>query len=171
MSVRFVIDPVEFVNNSSVHRDKISLHDLTRLHDILFDDEGSLDYQISGDIDSHGKPSLILTIEGSMNLVCQRCLSKMTHKVEIENHLYLAKNNIEFDQINEDNSVDAILAVPELDIIDLIEEEIILSLPISPRHSDELCVPYQSDLNESTIDQSPQRTNPFAALSVLKKTN
>ena len=93
------------------------------------------------------------------------------HEVAIENYLYLAKNNAEFDRVNENNSIDAILAVPELDVIDLIEEEIILSLPISPSHGDNQCDPYQSGLSKPSVDNTSQSTNPFLALAVLKKTN
>lgn len=176
MSVRFVIDPVEFVNNASVHRGKIALHDLTRLQDVLSNDKGTLNYQISGHIDANGRPYLVLKIDGLMNLICQRCLSDMSQEVAIENRLYLAKNDRELDQIDEDNDVDAILAVPELDIVNLIEEEIILGLPLSPHHEDnlcELCAPDQSDSDKdnSTINKVPQSENPFAALAVLKKTH
>ncbi len=171
MSVRFVIDPVEFVNNASVHRDKIALRELIRLRDVLFSDEGALNYQIKGHVDSNGRPNLKLSIEGGVNLICQRCLNGLVHEVAIENYLYVAKNNAEFDRINEDNNIDAILAVPELDVIDLIEEEIILSLPISPSHGDNQCDSYQADLNKLSTDNASQSTNPFLALAVLKKTN
>lgn len=171
MSVRFVIDPIEFVNNASVHRDKIALRELMRLRDVLFSDEGALNYQIKGHVDSNGRPSLKVSIKGDVSLICQRCLNNLVHEVAIENDLCLAKNNAEFDRINEDNSIDAILAVPELDVIDLIEEEIILSLPISPNHEDNQCDPYQSALNKPSADNALQSTNPFLALAVLKKTN
>ena len=72
MSVRFVIDPIEFVNNASVHRDKIALRELMRLRDVLFSDEGALDYQIRGHVDSNGRPSLNLSIKGDVSLICQR---------------------------------------------------------------------------------------------------
>ena len=171
MSVRFVIDPIEFVNNASVHRDKIALRELIRLRDVLFSDEGALDYQIRGHVDSNGRPSLKVSIKGDVSLICQRCLNSLAHEVAIENYLYLAKNNAELDRVNENNSIDAILAVPELDVIDLIEEEIILSLPISPGHGDNQCDSDQSGLNKPSVDNASQSTNPFLALAVLKKTN
>lgn len=171
MSVRFVINPVEFANNASAHRGNIALHDLTRLQDALSNDEGTLNYQISGHIDSNDKPYLVLKIDGFMNLICQRCLGGMPYELAIKNQFYLTKNNNELDQINEDHNVDAILAVPELDVIDLIEEEIILGLPISPRHNDNLCEPDQSGSDDSTTNKVSQPKNPFAALAVLKKTN
>ncbi|GKS70299.1 hypothetical protein W03_23030 [Nitrosomonas sp. PY1] len=171
MSVRFVIDPIEFVNNASVHRDKIAMRELARLRDVLYSDEGALDYQIEGHVDLNGRPSLKLSIEGDVYLVCQRCLNSLARDVAIENYLYLARNSAELDRINEDNNIDAILAIPELDVVDLIEEELILSLPISPSHGDNQCSPYQSGLNKTSIDNRSQSANSFSALSVLKKTN
>ena len=46
MSVRFVIDPLDFVRNAGVRRDKIPVFQLTRLHDLLYDQEGEVTYQI-----------------------------------------------------------------------------------------------------------------------------
>jgi uncharacterized protein len=81
----------------------------------------------------------------------------------------LAENETELDQTDDDDTIDAILASPNLDVLNLIEEEIILSLPISPCHSSDECKIYQSDKNIIT-DESIS-TRPFAVLASLKKTN
>lgn len=171
MSVRFVIDPIVFVNNESVHRDRIALRELIRLRDVLFSDEGMLDYQIKGCVGLNGGSALKLSIKGDVNLICQRCLNSLVHEIAIENYLYLAGNNVEFDRLSENNSIDAIMVVPQLDVIDLIEEEIILGLPVSPGHEDHQCNPDQPRLNKTSFDEASRSTNPFKVLVGLKKTN
>ncbi|MBX3616882.1 YceD family protein [Nitrosomonas sp.] len=172
MSVRFVIDPLDFVSNAGNRHDKIPLAELTRLHDLLFDMEGEITYHIDGRLDQNEKPGLQLRVNGKMHLRCQRCLDKLVHTVNLETFLLLAKNEFELSQADEDDSVDAILATPGLDVVDLVEEEVLLSLSISSRHAENEC----STLKLKSTDNNdppgnPQSAHPFAALTTLKKTN
>ena len=79
-----------------------------------------------------------ITINGGL-LCCQRCLGKLEHDLNIKTDLLIAKNEDELAYYDEDSSVDAILASHEMDALILIEDEIILSLPISPRHREDEC--------------------------------
>lgn len=171
MSVRFVIDPLDFVRNAGMHHDKIPLSGLVRLHDFLFDIEGELTYKISGHFDKNNKPGLHLEIKGKIHLCCQRCLDKLIHIVDLQTSFQLVENEAELDQANEDDTIDAILATPELNVLDLIEEEIILNLSISPRHPNGECKLHQLKSNEDILIDKSQSTHPFAALADFKKTN
>ena len=171
MSVRFVIDSLDFVRNAGIHHDKIPLVELVRLHDFLFDTEGELTYQISGQFDQNDKPSLLLEIKGKIHLSCQRCLDKLAHTVDLRTFLLLVENEAEFDQADENDTVDAILAASDMDVLSLIEDEIILSLSISSRHPDGECKMHQLESNKDNLTDKKQSAHPFAALAELKKTN
>lgn len=171
MSVRFVIDPLDFVRNAGMHHDKIPLSGLVRLHDLLSDKEGELTYKISGHFDKNNKPGLYLEIKGKIHLRCQRCLDKLIHIVDLQAFFLLVKNEAELDQADEDDTTDAILATPDLDVLDLIEEEVILSLAISPRHANGECKLHQLKSNEDILTDKSQSTHPFAALADFKKIN
>lgn len=168
MSVRFVIDSLDFVRNASIHHGRIPVFELARLHDLLFDREGEVTYQIRGYFDKNNKPSLHLEIKGEIHLSCQRCLDKLTHIIDLQNDLLLAQNEAELNQIDEEDIIDAILASPDLDVMDLIEEEIILGLAISSRHPEGECTAHQKDSTNSSMDKS-QPAHPFAVLASLKK--
>lgn len=170
MSVSFVIDPLDFVQNAGTHHGKIPVDALARLHDFLFDKEGELIYQISGQFDKHEKPGLHLEINGKIHLSCQRCLGKLLHTIDLQTSLVLVKTEAELDQADEDDTADAILATPDMDVIRLIEDEIILSLPISSWHAEGECnVQELESINENLTNK--QSAHPFAALLALKKTN
>lgn len=171
MSVRFVITPLDFVRNASVHYDKIPVSEFTRLRDLLFDDDGVVTYQISGYSDKNNKPCLHLEIKGEVHLRCQRCLDKLTHVIDLQAFLRLVKSEAELDQANDNDTVDAILATPDLDVFDLIEEEIILSLPISSCHPDGECKIHLPESIESNRDDQSHSAHPFATLAKFKKTN
>lgn len=167
MSVRIVIDSLNFVRDAGVRHGKISLIDLKRLHDLLFDQNGELTFQVTGQLDENDKPGLYLEIQGNMQLTCQRCLGKLLHCVDVNTFLLLAKSEMELNQVDEDDTPDAILAAPDLDIIDLIEDEILLSLPISVRHAEGECSTPSS--RENIINSKTNSLHPFATLALLKK--
>lgn len=171
MSVSFVIDPLDFVQNAGTHHGKIPVDALVRLHDFLFDKKGELIYQISGQFDKHEKPILHLEIKGKIHLSCQRCLGKLSHRVDLQTFLVLAKTEAELDQADEDDTADAILATSDMDVVSLIEDEIILSLPISSCHTDGECSIQELESVNGNLTNNTQSAHPFAALLALKKTN
>ena len=59
--------------------------------------------------------------------------------LDLQTDLLLAQNEKELASFDEDESVEGILAEPDLDVLALIEDEVILSLPISPRHDEGEC--------------------------------
>jgi len=167
MSVRFVIDPLDFVRKTEVHHGRIPLAEFSRLQDFLHKNHGEIGYQISGILDQDDKPHLCMKVEGEIQLCCQRCLGSLTHRIDIDTSLLLARTESELILADADNSIDAILATAEINVLDLIEEEIILSLSISVRHSEGNCNVHQPEHNDPTEFSSPK--NPFAVLKALKK--
>lgn len=171
MSVRLIIDPLDFARTAGSQHDKIPLSEFARLQDFLFDKEGEIIYRISGRLDHNKKPGLHLEIKGRMHLCCQRCLDKLAHTVELEVFLLLAKSEAELDQADDDDTVEAILATPDLDVIDLIEDEIILGLAMSSRHADNECSTHRLISSNDNQTDNMQPAHPFAALAALKKTS
>jgi len=168
MSVRFVIDSLDFVRNAGIHHGRIPVLELARLHDLLFDREGEVTYQITGYFDKNNKPTLHLEIKGEIHLSCQRCLDKLIHIIDLQNDLHLARNEVELDQDDEEDTSDAIMACNDLDVTDLIEEEIILGLAIACCHPEGECTMQYHDSTSSLTDTS-QSAHPFALLASLKK--
>ncbi|MBY0498655.1 MAG: YceD family protein [Nitrosomonas sp.] len=171
MSVRLIIDPIDFVQNAGIRHGKIPVIDLVRLHDLLFDKKGELIYQISGRFNKNAKPGLQLEVKGKIHLNCQRCLEKLAYKIDLKTFLLLAKNEIELQQADEDDTIDAILAAPDLDVINLIEDEVILGLSISSRHADGECNSLKLKSAADNLADKKQSANPFAVLATLKKTH
>jgi len=89
----------------------------------------------------------------------------------LQTFLLLVENEAELDRNDDDNTVDAILAAADLDILNLIEDEIILSLSISSRHPEGECKIHKPESNEHNLTDNAQSAHPFSALAALKKTN
>ena len=167
MSVRFVIDPLDFVRKAGEHHGKIPLADLARLQDFLYENKGEVIYRINGVLDQNNKPHLHIQVEGELCLSCQRCLGSLKHMLDIKTSLLLVETERELIEADMDGAVDAVLATIEMDVTDLIEDEIILSLSISSRHDEGECEIHDPKRRE--VCEEANSENPFAALKALKK--
>jgi uncharacterized protein len=64
---------------------------------------------------------------------------------------------------DEEDELDSILADNHLDVLDLLEEEILLSMPIAPKHELGACQATDSK------DAQEEEQHPFAVLAKLKR--
>ena len=158
-----IIDALDFARHAGAHHGKIALSEFERLHDYLAANSGELQYAVTGALDKDARPVLQITVRGAITLRCQRCLGELEHKLDLSTVLRLAKNEHELARFDDDESVEGILAARDTDVLMLIEDEILLSLPSSPRHNEGECS--IAGLEGRGI----ARENPLTALAGLKK--
>ncbi|MDP8567082.1 YceD family protein [Methylophilus aquaticus] len=102
-------------------------------------------------------PMLALTIETELPLVCQRCFQAMPETVALKYAFAVCHEPPE--ALLEDEHVDWLEPDPEASIEMLVEDELLMALPIAVMH-EEMCVALQQVAGE--------KPNPFAALKSLK---
>jgi len=100
--------------------------------------QGTLFCRVIGRTDQRGSLSLHVSIRGEVGLTCQRCLGSMPYTVEVERTLYLARNEAELERLDALPDSDAIQA-GALSLIDLVEDEVLLSLPLAAMHAEGEC--------------------------------
>jgi len=156
-----VIDCLEFARSGGVLDRRIGLDELPRLADLLTTTEGYLSVRLEGQRDDQGKSWLQLDIAGEPVLCCQRCLGGVKVPLGIRSRLQLIAPGEDWpDDDLVDDSADAIAAEAALAVLQLIEDEVLLALPIAPRH--EQC-------ESPSANASEHGSSPFAALAALKK--
>jgi len=156
-----VIDCLEFARSGGVLERSVGLDELPRLAELLTTTAGSLSVRLEGWRDEQGKSWLQLDIAGEPVLCCQRCLGGMKYPLAIRSRLQLIAPGADWpDDDLEDDSADAIAADAELNVLSLVEDEVLLALPIAPRH--EQC-------ESPSASASGNGPSPFAALADLKK--
>jgi uncharacterized protein len=162
MFARHFIDSLDFAHNGRELRALVPLVEMTRLQDMLATPEGEISYFVRGLPDKDGKPMLEMTVEGLCRLRCQRCLNGFEYPVRLFSRLLLVQAS-ELDEFadGESDDLDSIVADKHLDVLTLIEEEILLSLPFAPRHAEGICQPV-AEIN------SQADSNPFAILAELQ---
>ncbi|HYD78448.1 MAG TPA: YceD family protein [Paucimonas sp.] len=130
------------------------------------DKSGAIKWSLQGGRDGHGHSQLTLSVSGTVKLMCQRCLTPFSFDVDSEVVLVLAPDEESIDAIEtliDDESVDVIAGSQAMSVIDLIEDEVLLSLPLSPKH--EVC-PDQEALEAL---RKTDKESPFAVLKNLKQ--
>lgn len=156
-----VIDSLEFARAGGHLAGSVAVADLGRLVDMLADGLGELECLLEGGRDEDGKPYLHLRVSGVLHLACQRCLAVLPFDVDVDSRLLPMAPGQEWpdDELSDDTG-DMIEADAAMSVMSLIEDEVLLALPIAPRH--ENCRPPSA----AGGDNKP---SPFAALADLKK--
>ncbi|HET8668312.1 MAG TPA: YceD family protein [Terriglobales bacterium] len=164
MFARHFIDSLDFARNGKELRGEIPVAEMPRLQDMLAAPEGQVRFVLRGLHDKDGHPVLELALDGSCQLRCQRCLQGMEYPLKMLVHLRLVTEEPTEAHLveGEDEQIDSILADSHLDVVALIEEEILLGLPLAPKHEFGTC---QAALESVSREEQ----SPFAVLRGLKK--
>jgi uncharacterized protein len=159
MQKSLIINNLEFAKNQLKLSDNLAMAQLPRLADMLVNQQKTqVQFQLSGASKQFRQPSLHLTIKADISVICQRCLEQMLVNLNL-NFDYLISET-EISEAEENDEIDWLEANYEMDVCELIEDELLLALPIAPTHAHDC-----SKLNT----QSGDKPNPFAALKGLIK--
>jgi uncharacterized protein len=141
---------------------------LPRLHEVVAAPEGELHYRIEGSlVNEHGSEvrRLRCIISGWVTLQCQTTLQLLRHDLAIDRRLILVENEDRLPPVEEEpEDEDFIVAGRELDLTALVEDEVILDLPMVPRS-------HESDVEarREQSDSLESKGSPFDALAALKR--
>ena len=131
------VDPWRFCRDAQSWETRSEVAAFPRLaHEFT---QGALFCRVVGRVDQRGSLSLQLTVSGDVQLTCQRCLGSMPYQVEVERTLYLARNEAEMERLDALPDSDAIQAGETLSLVDLVEDEVLLSLPLATMHAEGEC--------------------------------
>lgn len=160
LRVKRISDAFVFAKEGRLLEGVLPVSSLERLHDLLAEVSGDVSFRLQGLKGEHGELMLDLEVSGVLSLACQRCLKAIPFDLDVDSLLELIPEGADMSQDElEDDTRDFLPVAGELYVAELVEDEILLALPVAPRH--EKCgLPGAADAGE--------RINPFAALSGLK---
>jgi len=135
MSHQPVIDGLEFAKAGTSLQGSWPVAEFRRLRDALRSDDGTLRYELRGIPEERGRPTLRLKVDGTLQLACQRCLGALEFQLAIEVSLLLAATLAEMEaEPLAAEGPESIVAGKEMRVLDLVEDEVLLAIPIAPRH-------------------------------------
>lgn len=160
-----VIDSFEFCRKQQQLSGQTATAELARLVPELADLESMLHWSFTGGQHDNGHAQLVMEVRGEVRVICQRCLKPLAIPLDSKSSLVLARNEVQADEIEaglDDDSVDVIVGSRAMDIRMLVEDEVLLALPLSPRH--ETC----PDTDKS-VEAKSRADSPFSILKELKQ--
>jgi uncharacterized protein len=169
-SLPLQIDPYRLAETGRAFSGFLSLKHMHRLRPSLLSDSGKVRLELQFDIDETGTRILRGHLITDLELECQRCLTAVTFSINKEMCIAFVRSNYEAEQLPEEYDPCVVEQTP-IALIDLIEDELILSLPQVPMHKREDCPASKllvaEDATKAT-DELEQKENPFEILAKLK---
>ncbi len=110
------------------------------------------------------QPAVNLLADAAVGLECQRCLQRMVVPLHIDRRLFFVAGEEAAASLDAESEDDVLALEPVLDLRNLVEDELLLALPLVPRH--EVC-PQPLPFREEA--EPPPAEHPFAALAALKR--
>lgn len=160
MPQQIVIDSLEFAREGRELSGDLPLAGMSRVVSSLLSSEGLLSYRLTGELGARSEPLLRLELSGSVPVQCQRCLERLDSPLDVD-VLYELRSGGELTQDDlEDDSRDFLPLDRAMDVLALIEDEVILALPVAPRHGN--CSPPVMRRDDGVV-------TPFSVLKSLGK--
>ena len=141
---------------------------LRRLAEYLADDKGEIAVDLQFGHDEEGRRLLTGNLDVTVNVICQRCLQHMPLDLHSTLDLLVVDTDEELQALQDDQD-GIVMENGDVDLPELIEDELILSLPLVPMHDDINCSRDLNAIRESADHAATQgKQNPFAVLAGLK---
>lgn len=160
------VDPFRLAETGTHLRGRFELAEFGRLCASLLSCEGVGEGVLEFGKDEAGTRFLRGRLSVPVLMTCQRCLEPMKYTLGAELRLALVHSPAQ--SVPEDHEP-LVVEEARIRLADLIEDELILSLPLVPMHEQDVC-PAAGILDRQGEDEpAGERENPFAALAGLKK--
>jgi uncharacterized protein len=166
------IDPIRMADTRRLLEGRIALAEMARLGESLQDSAGEVAVSLEFGTDKEGIRFMRGRIRAEVSLECQRCLETMRFPIDSEFALALVRSTVEAEALP--SHYEPLLVEGEpLFLRDIIEDELLLALPIVPMHApDECSINTSSSIAADGIRKdtgATEKENPFAVLADLKK--
>ncbi len=112
---------------------------------------------------------LRLEAKASLPLTCQRCMAAVATAVEIDQwYRFVATEDIAMAE-DDQSEEDLLVMEPQFDLLAVLEDELLMALPLVPMHETCPVSPVFSAGEAELASQEDAEPHPFAALAQLKK--
>ena len=177
MSGRYTesIDPIGLAAQGRGFEGRLELANLPRLRPLIKEPYGDVEFSLHFAMDEGGIPCVHGEVKAVLVVECQRCMEDMELPVSSKIRLGIASSRAAVERMP-DKYEPLLVGNGEISISSIVEDELILALPIVAMHKPEDCKQWQ-DLRAGQNEQSSAdvptqdsgRKNPFAILAKLKE--
>lgn len=165
------LDVRAFARAQAALQGAADLADWPRLREDAVQTSGEVRWQLSGAsrpmTGGEAQPWLSLQAGVRIALVCQRCLAPVACDIAVERAFRFVADEAQAELQDEQSEEDVLVWSRSFDALALVEDELIMALPMVPVH--ETCPSLPATLAGQEAPASRERPNPFAVLSTLRK--
>ena len=132
----------------------------------------TLKWQATGEsrtaVDGSVRPAIHLQVQANVPLTCQRCMEAVHTPIDVDRHFIFVPDEATAAAMDDDSEDDVLEMSTDFNLLGLIEDEVLMALPLVPRH--DVCPTgvVQSAQTDDFNDVAEEKPNPFAALAALK---
>ena len=132
--------------------------------------EGEVRWQLRGECRSvtggDEQVWLALQAQARVPLLCQRCLAPVVCDIAVERAFRFVADEAQAELQDEQSEEDVLVLSRSFNGLELVEDELIMALPMVPLHDRCPSLPAAMAATEAPVAERP---NPFAVLSALRK--
>lgn len=165
------IDPAKSASKRSNYKGVVLSLDMVRLAGAIAEIADEIDVEIKFDKDEQGLNFFQGNLSTKVALLCERCGGQFAHSIQVDFCFSPVKGlsdeyTAELPEVYEPVEVND---HGEVNLLEIFEDELILSLPIVALHAEEDCGIKQDEMQFGKIEPEHERPNPFAVLKELKR--
>ncbi len=162
------IEPRRLAESRRILEGTYAVAEMPRLLASLSEEQGEIAVELQFGIDEEGIRYMRGRLRAELGLQCQRCLETMRYPLETELSLAIVSGEAEAEMLPEHYDPLFVDAEP-LYLKDLIEDELLLALPIVPRHPEGECgIESGNSGDDEEVGEPEQKDNPFSVLASMK---
>ncbi|WP_392561510.1 23S rRNA accumulation protein YceD [Orbus sturtevantii] len=162
------IDPIKAAQKRLDYIGEFLAKNASRLAESVDSVNSNIECALSFGIDQQRLCVIKIDAKVLLTLVCQRCQKPFEVCIHVKNKFSPVKSDAQAEDLPECYEPALLNEFGEIDILALVEDEIILSLPIAPVHDSQHCEVSEADMVFGEIPTEDDRPNPFAILASLK---
>ncbi len=159
------VDHRKLVSDRAILQGIIPLHRFSRLVRLLESGDGNVRIRLEFRKRKKQQTLVLGKARFEASLICQACLESLKFPLEIRVRLILVSAEPELRELKQGEDglvIDAKL----VKLVDLLEDELIVSLPMVPRHNFGTCGMFVAKPERADIEETHR---PFAALSIMQE--
>jgi uncharacterized protein len=162
------VDPRKLADRAATLAGELPLSRLKRLTDPLEDDQGAVRASFTFGRDEQRTAVIHSELDVEVKMICQRCLEPVVLPIHSECDYAVVNEGASSQHLPKGYDVLEVGEDP-LDLLALVEDELLLALPIVPLHAPEICQPPVGPDEPEPSEDEVTRSNPFSVLAQLKR--
>jgi len=113
-------------------------------------------------------PWISLAARTTLPLVCQRCLELVNVDIDFSREFRFVATEAQAELEDNQSEEDVLVSAPDFDLLALVEDELLMALPPSPKHQ-QCPRPVKLAVADKDFAVPDEAVNPFAVLGQLKR--